>query len=299
MWVAASDHPGGVRVLEPSPPAVVEPPWYADDPVEGGDVLPIRRPGATTWQDVCLARGDTALVTFCLERWLGPWRRLESLPAEFPATTASLHALAEHVLCPVRHAATGRIGLRWTLGGFGTPYLPTDRQVRVERGDLVDGDRRSRPATLGEAARFLGIDGGAPTDLFQPSSPWRPDQPLTLDPVAATALGDWFGFATSVLEQLRADIGPEGAGARIQLWPEHFDIAVSLGGDGHQANYGASAGDATHPGPYLYVGPWSARAGPFWTEPFGASLPYDTLLATSDQRGAALEFLRRGRELLG
>ena len=295
----AADHPGGVRVLEPSPPPVTDPPWFADDPLEGGDVLPVDRAGATTWQDVCLRRGDTALVTFCLERWLGPWRRLESLPAEFVATTSSLHALAEHVIAPTRHAATGKIGLRWTMGGFGTPYLAGGLQVRVERGVLVDGDRRARPATLADAARFAGIGGGAPAEVYQPSTPWRPDRAVTVEPLAAAALGDWFGFATSVLEQLRAEAVLDDAASRVQLWPEHFDVALQLGAPGAEANFGASPGDAEHGEPYLYVGPWVARTGAFWNEPFGASLPYRDLLGAPDQRAAALEFLRTGRDLLG
>jgi hypothetical protein len=298
VWVAPTDHPGGVRVLEPSPPADTSPPWFADDPLEGGEILPVRRPGARTWQDVCLQRGDTALVTFCLERWLGPWRRLEVLPAAFGPTRAGLHAMAQHVLCPLRHQANGRIGLRWTIGGFGTPFLPGDRQVRIERGELVDGDRRSSLTTLGDAARFVGITPGAPAGIFEPTTPCRPDGPLGVDRVAASALGDWFGFATSVLEQLRAEAGADERPGRVQLWPEHFDIAVQLGPEGHEANYGASPGDAAHPEPYLYVGPWSARVGTFWNEPFGAAQPYSALLGAVDQRATALAFLREGRHLL-
>ncbi len=60
-------------------------------------------------------------------------------------------------------------------------------------------------------------------------------------------------------------------------------------------NYGGSPGDDTHPEPYLYVGPWEARAGDvFWNEPFGASLSYAELRAGAD----GLAFLRRGKELL-
>ena len=57
--------------------------------------------------------------------------------------------------------------------------------------------------------------------------------------------------------------------AEIQLWPEHFDLATSFA----EVNYGLSPGDADHPWPYFYVGPWSPPpAGGFWNEPFGASL---------------------------
>jgi len=75
---------------------------------------------------------------------------------------------------------------------------------------------------------------------------------------------------------------------------------VDLGDEaaGQRANYGGSPGDEGHPGPYLYVGPWAHRDGPYWNESFGASLSYSDLLAADDQRQAALDFLRRGRDLL-
>ncbi|ETK32290.1 hypothetical protein [Microbispora sp. ATCC PTA-5024] len=53
------------------------------------------------------------------------------------------------------------------------------------------------------------------------------------------------------------------------LWPEHFDLAVTL----DEVNYGISPGDGHLPEPYAYVGPWTPRTGPFWNAPFGASRP--------------------------
>lgn len=290
-----------VRVLEPSPPAVDEPPWFADDPIDGGALVPVERTGATSWQQLCIDRGDTSLVTFCIERWLGPHRRVEPLPGTYTATRVGLHAVAEHVLCPLRHRATGRIGLRWTLGGFGTPFFREagrDRQARVERGDLVDGVRREPVRTLGGAAAFFGADVGAPTAVFAPTTAPDTDADLAVDRAAACALGDWFGFTTSLLEQLRVDaVGDDGPG-RVQLWPEHFDVSVVTGREGEEATFGGSPGDAEHPEPYLYVGPFEARRGVFWNEPFGASLPYSALLSSRDQRRAALTFFRTARSLL-
>lgn len=285
-----------VRVLEPSPPAVVEGPFFADDPVAGGEVVPVEREGCRSWAALCEANDDADLRRWCQQRWLirAP---LAPLPAAFGATRASLHALAEHVLAPCRHGATGRIGLRYTHGGFGTPYLPGDRQVRVEAGALLDGDGAHDLTTLGDAARFLGTGLGAPTEVFRPSTALVPDAPLIVDPDAARALGDWFGFCASVLEQLRADEGVDpghGAPSRLQLWPEHFDLAVDLGPEGRRANFGGSPGDGEHPEPYLYVGPWEPRRGEFWNEPFGASLSYGDLLRGAD----GLAFLRQGRALL-
>ena len=217
----------------------------------------------------------------------------------FAATRDAMHAVAEHVVCPVRAAATGKVGLRWTLGGFGTPFLPGNRQVRVERDELLDGNRRVTLSTVGAAAAFVGIAPGAPP-VFTPAMRLEPDAGLEVDGDAAARLGDWFGFTTAVLEQVRSEAWATERAGRVQLWPEHFDIAVDLGDDsrGARANFGGSPGDAGHAEPYLYVGPWGPREGPFWNESFGASLTYSALLREVNQREAALTFLRTGRELL-
>lgn len=287
-----------VRVLEPSPPAVVEEPFFADDPVAGGDVVPIERPGARSWAALCAVEGDEALRSWCEDRWLVR-KAVAPLPAGFDAARRSLHALAEHVVAPCRHAVTGRIGLRFTFRGFGTPFLPGGRQVRVEDGALVlddgDGERSHDLVTLAGAARFLGVELGAPTDLYQPTTAPDAETPLEVDGAAARALGDWFGFCASLLEQLRAEARAGDDPARVQLWPEHFDLAVDLGPEAGRANFGGSPGDDHHGEPYLYVGPWAPRQGTFWNEPFGASLSYADIRSGAD----GLEFLRRGRDLLG
>jgi hypothetical protein len=106
-------------------------------------------------------------------------------------------------------------------------------------------------------------------------------------------VGDWFGFATSVLEQLRAEAPPEWAPSRVQLWPEHFDAAVELAALG--TTLGGSPGDELHPEPYLYVTLWEPHpGGELWnaTGFSGAELPYAELLAAPDPREAALQFFR-------
>jgi hypothetical protein len=258
-----------VRVLEPSPPAVSEPPWFADDPVARGEV-PTGRPvvspvgnGDLRWTE--LSASDAGLADWCAERWLGPWRRLGSLPPDFAATRLALHTLAETVVSPARKQVNGKIGLRYTRGGFGTPFFGEDRQLRVEGTELVIVER-------GEETRR---------------------EPLDVD---AGVLGDWYGFAASVLEELRAGAEAQLTDpSRVQLWPEHFDIALELGREdaGARAAYGCSPGDAQHPEPYLYVGPWVATpSGELWNATAfpGAELSYAALLEAEDQRAAALEF---------
>jgi hypothetical protein len=296
-----------VRVLEPSPPAVGGP-LFADDPVAGGEVVPLDRAGTRSWASLC--EGDPELAAWCGERWLAGWHRLVALPDSFAETRAGLHTLAEQVVAPARYEANGKIGLRFTRGGFGTPFLVSDgsgaeTQVRVDDGELVvvagGAIRRSPVTTLGEATRFVGLASpGAPVAVYAPTTSGDQAAVLAVDRAAARAVGEWYGFCASVLEQLRSE---SADASLVQLWPEHFDLAVDLGDGeaGGRANFGGSPGDDGHPEPYLYVGPWAPRTGPFWNEPFGASLAYPSLLAVdtaADQRELALAWLRRGRDLL-
>jgi hypothetical protein len=274
----AEDMLGGdyeARVLEPSPPAVTEPP-YADDPVDPGEVpegrrlvSPVHNRGDLTWDEI--AAEEPELAAWCAERWLGAWKRLEPLPATFAETRVALHNVAEAVVAPARKP-DNEIALRYTHGGFGTPFFEQDGadcQVRVEHGELV---------------RQRGTDET------------REPLPGEVDQAAANALGDFYGLACSVLEQLRADEA-DGDPTLVQLWPEHFDLAIELGSEaaGQRANFGASPGDADHPEPYLYVGPWTAGvSGELWnaTGFNGAELGYAELIAAEDQRRTALEFMR-------
>ena len=274
----AEDILGGdyeARVLEPSPPAVTEDPW-TDDPVAPGEVpegrdlvSPVHNRGDLTWDEIASQEPD--LKPWCAERWLGAWKRLEPVPASFAETRDVLHKVAEAVVSPARQPPN-EISLRYTRGGFGTPFFEQDRldcQVRVEHGELV---------------RQHGLD--------ETTEPLPPE----VDAAAASALGDFYGFGCSVLEQLRAD-EVDGEPSTVGLWPEHFDIAIDLGLEsaGKRATIGASPGDESHPEPYLYVAPWTAEvSGEHWNgQGFkGAELGYAELLAAPDQRRAALDFLR-------
>jgi len=275
----AEDILGGdyeARVLEPSPPAVTEDPW-TDDPVEPGEVpegrdlvSPVHNRGDLTWDEI--TRQEPDLAPWCAERWLGAWKRLEPVPASFAETRDALHMVAEAVVSPARQPPS-EISLRYTRGGFGTPFFEQDGldcQVRVEHGELV---------------RQHGLD--------ETTEPLPPE----VDAAAADALGDFYGFACSVLEQLRAD-EVDGEASTVVLWPEHFDIAIDLGPEsaGKRATFGASPGDESHPEPYLYVAPWTAEVpGELWNAQgfSGAEFGYAELLAAPDQRRAALDFMRK------
>lgn len=294
-----------VRVLEPSPPTVAQAPWFADDPIaleDGPFARPVLSPvsnGEILWDT--LARKDEQLAQWCASRWLGAWRRLEHPPEHLVATRRALHKVAEHVISPTRKRANGKIALRYTWGGFGTPFFGKDVQIRVAGDALIVqvGERvqHGRLTTLEDAAEFIGFDltrydlAGA-------------DEPLEVDKQASVWLGEWFGFAASVLAQLRAESPKELEVSRVQLWPEHFDMAVELGSEqeGRRATYGVSPGDEQHDEPYIYVSPWEGvpeDAGLWNAQGFrGALLGYGELLKAQDQRESALTFLRERRDAL-
>jgi hypothetical protein len=297
----AFDRLGGrydVRVLEPSPPAVHDDVWFADDPTHRGEVEPGRQlvspvtTGDVLWQD--LASDDAELAAWCAERWLAAYKPLEPVPGTLGVTRAGLHRVAERVISPVRQRANGKIGLRWTQGGFGTPFFGADAQVRVDGGELVinaGGDERRGPlTTVRDAATAIGFD-------LKGADEQHAATPLEIDAAASRFVCDWFGFVTSALEQLRAEARAEAEPSRVQIWPEHFDASVEIGNEqtGERVGFGGSPGDETHPEPYLYVTPWSAQPeGELWqARGFqGAELGYAELLAAPDQRAAALEFFR-------
>lgn len=304
-----------VRVLEPSPPPVTESPWFADDPVARGDSAtgkPVVSPvttGDLTWAELC--RDDSQLAEWCAARWLGPYRRMTTPPdADVLARTrAAWHTLGEHVLAPARYAANGKIGLRFTRNGFGTPWFagPESTQLRIEGDNIVrghlDASAQQLATSIASAAAFAMVEPGAPVEVYKPTTALDLDAPLAIDPAAATFLGNWFGFGASVLEELRAEATAVDAPARVQLWPEHFDLSFDTGDDARAARgtFGASPGDAAHAEPYLYVTHWSdVPPNPFWNDEHfdGASLPFAGLVRADDQRSTALRFLRAGRAVL-
>src|ERR1700694_3377159 len=103
--------------------------------------------------------------------------RLAPIPPGLVATRLALHRLAEEVISPARREATGKIGLRATPGGFGTPPFGDGDQVRVEVVELVS-------MAHGVVERREPID--------------------RIDAEAAALIADWFAFGASVLLEFRA-----------------------------------------------------------------------------------------------
>ena len=283
-------------VLEPSPPAVADGPFFADDPVAAGNV---------DWKGWVAAHPDRA--AWAAERWLAAWPRLGAAPSTLVETRLALHRLAFYVVAPARRRANTKFGLRWTLGGFGTPFFAADEQVRVAGGQVIvqrGASATAMPITTLADAAALALDG--PPDIewahgFDVHDAGDVDASLPVDADAAAFLGDWYGFAWSVLEEFRADAESVDAG-RVQLWPEHFDAAVEcLPADRH-AVFGASPGDASSAEPYLYVSSprVSAVPGDLWnaTAFVGAILALHEFVDALDQRATVLEFFRTRRAAL-
>ena len=230
---------------------------------------------------------------------------IHDLPT-YVSTRDALHRVAEHVVAKARFLDDREIRLTAFAGGFSTPPLADGSRVRVEADELVidgpDGSRRTALTTIAEAAAFVGVEPGFPTDLYEAATPLDPDLQLHVDRVSAEALAAWYEFTAEVLGAVAAEIG-EAHPSPLILWPEHFDQAFYTedADETRRANYGASPGDEGHPEPYLYVGPWgSTTPNAYWnaTSFNGAVLPLSEVVAADDQASAALQFFRAGRLLL-
>jgi hypothetical protein len=230
---------------------------------------------------------------------------LGPLPEAFEPARDALHALAEHVLAPFRYRADGHIGLVPTTGGFGTPSLAGGERVRIEGAELVHerpgATTRVGLTTLGAAAQFVDVPLGLPGGLYTPSTPCAPRDSVAVDPSAARALAAWIDLGAALLSELRDHYGGQNATVPT-IWPEHFDVAMQFGrtDDGSRANYGASPGDETIAGPYLYVGPWdeSRRTGLLASHHFGGAVTYDELCSGGNPRAAGADFFAECAVLL-
>ena len=297
-----------VRVLEPSPPAVTNDTFWADDPAAVGDgdrpTITPTSAGTSSWDDLLADRPE--LTDFATSRWLGARGQLPPVPQNYPASRNAYHRLAYAVVAEARYAVNAKFGLRYTYGGFGTPFFGADQQVRVEGTELIVqyGNRAQSTAltTLRAAGEFVGVAPG--TTAAEHDSPGLGDldEALAVSAEAGAFLGDWFGLAWAVLEELRVTPGmidPE----RTQLWPGHFDPAIAAGNPPNgRATYGLSPGDHAHDEPYLYVSAFGEvdPGDPYWNETnfSGASLPYAEFVDCADPYRAVLDFFRAGYERL-
>ena len=222
---------------------------------------------------------------------------------ELVPTRLVLQRVATHVLARRRHAVTGKLGLRATPGGIGTPaFGPVDdlEVVRTSGGDLVHergGRLRVRSidgSSLAELAELVGVDLAGEYRVGR-DTPALGDvhAPLVVDVGAVAELAAWFDLGWRGLDVVAASASEPSP---PQLWPEHFDASslVAIGpGPDDRCDVGISPGDRFSDEPYLYVGPWTEdRPGDpaYWNAAFGARLPR-SLVADVD---AAVAFWQEG-----
>ncbi len=303
------------RVLEPSAPADTEPPFFADDPVslewvreDAEAIVPAGMRGGLDWNQWLESNNKHA--DWVAERWLGGERKLPALPGDLETTRIALHKLAMFVMAPARFAETGKFGLRYTLGGFGTPFFGDDRQLRVDGLNLIDQDGDDvlvhRITSLSAAAEFTGspLDTETAAEHDSPQL-GDPDEPLEVSLESSRFLGAWFGMATAALELVRADDESVDA-SRPQIWPGHFDPAIEIGDEDHRGSYGASPGDHSINEPYLYVSLWWPdkigvdASDEAWNAPnfTGVILKYSDFDHDRDPVKVAAEFWRSARDRL-
>jgi hypothetical protein len=173
-------------------------------------------------------------------------------------TRLALHGIAELVLAGPQYAESHDIRLRVTPGGFGTVTAP---HLEVDGLELVT-PRTRLPigGTFAGLARAAGVDARPLRDVYTGGPDFDPDEPVVIDPRAAGTVLDAFARGDDALRRFAPDV-------EAVLWPEHFDLGISLG----EVNYGVSPGDVHVPEPYAYVGPWTPRIGAFWNTDFGAA----------------------------
>lgn len=203
--------------------------------------------------------------------------------ADLETTRRALHAVAELLVAGPQYEMSGTIKLRVSPGGFGTVAEP---DARVAGTDLLVGPA-SVPLdgyTVAEVGARAGVHPRPLSDVFSGGCGLTAEHLLAVDAGWAAHLAEAFRVGDEALARFAPDQ------PRV-LWPEHFDLGISL----HEVNYGLSPGDSYLAIPYAYVGPWSPGdfRGAFWDAPFGATRPLDELGSVD----GVVAFFDEGRHL--
>jgi hypothetical protein len=199
-------------------------------------------------------------------------------------TRLSLHAVAELLLAGPQFDQSGSIELRAVPGGFATT---TEPDVRVEGSNLVGagGAVPLHGRTVAVVADEAGLRPRQLDDVYSGGCGLTADHPLSVDPADAAQIAAGFEVGDRALRAFSPGVEPV-------LWPEHFDIGITVG----EVNYGISPGDSFLGVPYAYVGPWRPGdfTGPFWNAPFGAARPMSDFADAE----ALLAFLHEGESII-
>jgi hypothetical protein len=226
--------------------------------------------------------------------------------AGMDTTRADLHRVAAHVLGRRRYEVSGHFGLRASPGGVATPsFGPEPEAVRLAGKLLVreiGGEAHAVAldgSTMGSLAEFAGANLGNDFSAGADTPPLGAlDEVLHFASDELDALYDWFDLGARVLDEVLRGRPVPARRSVVQLWPEHFDVAMEVElRPGNAVTLGFSPGDSFSAEPYAYVGPdTDERPGDalYWNAPFGAAVSRSEAGGTQ----TCLAFLRRGLDAL-
>jgi hypothetical protein len=196
-------------------------------------------------------------------------------------TRHALHAVAELLLAGPQYRTSGTIKLQVCLGGFRTRSAP---ELRVDGAELVSGDLRLSLAstTIDALGNAVEVAAGPPDGLYSDGSDATPSEVIDADPAAARWILDCLAVGDDALRRLAPEAEPV-------LWPEHFDVGITVGDVG----YGVSPGDTYLAEPYAYLSIGSPPVDDFFNAPFGAARPIRELGDVNGVLGFFVEGQRR------
>lgn len=205
--------------------------------------------------------------------------------AVYVATRRQLRGVAESLIAGPQYRAAGTIKLAVRADGFTGVAVP----LRVHGDQFVWGPEGVPLAgSVSDIAEAAGVQPGPPDGVYEITDPLPVDAVLDIDRASADLVYRSLYAGGFALERVLP-------GGHPVLWPEHFDVAVTV----DEVNYGVSAGDDYHALPYAYVGPWKPRTGEFWNAPFGSVHPLERTLDLDGLAASIADFFHRGQDELG
>ena len=186
-------------------------------------------------------------------------------------------------------AGTGTSACGRSGDGFATPEFDdgTSCASSEATNSVVEpgpGGDRSRPCAPPPSSPGSSCRQHPPVGHDLP--PFEPDRRLEIDDEAATVIAGWWALGDDVLATM----------GEPRLWPEHFDIAITVDCPAVSASTSASrratatsTSRTSMSGPHdvVHARPQTIR---YWNAPFGAVLPRHEVGAAPD----ALAFIQSG-----
>ena len=151
-----------------------------------------------------------------------------NLPAELSTTRRALHAVAELLIAGPQYEAVGDIRLAARPGGFGGWVGPAPSGVSGT--DLITAiGRFPLGGSVNDLARRAGITPRSLHDVYAGGPDFSLEEPTDVTPSVAQVLLHAFTDGDAALRSLDPGQVPI-------LWPEHFDIGISM----DEVNFGVS-----------------------------------------------------------